>query len=456
MNHLRTPRRPGHRRGTATASVLLLPLAVTGLTACSDAGDTAAPPVASPAATASGKRCATQPIGPETESADAAGQPAATGAYTLDSGAVKAPRKKTFGAVTADRSAILVSGSGQLSTYDSKVTKNGATSSLPEAGGRGLNAALLARDGGLLDLSGGLYYTTGKGSTGVAATGKDARATLSGGGINTQGASSHGVLASYGGVLDLTYVQIVTMGAQSAPVATGPGGAKVTVSGGTMTSAGCGSPGVHTSGDVSLSGTLFDLANSEAFTVEAGGSLSLKNVRATAAAGGVVLRGDGEKSYTMDDGALLATDGDVFSVRGGAADVKLSGGAEVKTKSGALLRVKDLADATFRADDEKLTGDVLVAAGSTADLELTGSTKLDGKVKGASLALSGGARWSVAGASTLAGLSFGDGSTSDGVAKKISKMIDGNGYAVTYDPKSSPQLDGKSYRLKGGGTLKPA
>ncbi|MEU6842717.1 hypothetical protein ABZ930_12725 [Streptomyces sp. NPDC046716] len=461
MNHLRPPRRPGHRRSTATASVLLLPLTVTALAACSDAGDTAAPPVASPAATASGERCATKPIVPETDAADAAGQSAATGVYTLDKGAVKAPRKQTFTARRADRSAILVSGSGRLSTYDSKVTKNGGASSLAAAGGHGVNAGVLARDGGRLDLSGGLYYTTGKGSSGVAATGEDTRATLSGGGINTQGASSDGVFASYGGVLDLTYVQIVTMGAQSAPVATGPGGGKVTVSGGTMTSAGCGSPGVHTSGDVSLSGTLFDLANSEAFTVEAGGSLALKNVRATAAAGGVVLRGDGKTSYTMEDGALLATDGDVFSVRGGAAEVELSGGAEVKTKSGALLRVKGMSDATFRADDEKLTGDVVVADGSTADLELTGSTKLDGKVKGASLTLSDRARWSVAGPSTLSGLSFGggsgsDGSGSDGVAKKVAKMIDGHGYAVTYDEASSPQLDGKSYRLKGGGTLKPA
>ncbi|WP_420033258.1 hypothetical protein ACN2WE_11930 [Streptomyces sp. cg28] len=456
MTHLRPPRRPGHRRGTATASVLLLPLAVTALTACSDDGDTAAPPVASPAATASGARCATKPLVPETEAADAAGQSTATGVYTLDEGKAKAPRRKTYTAHRSDRSAILVSGPGQLSTYDVKVTKNGAASSLTAAGGHGVNAAVLARDGGLLDLSGGLYYTTGKGSSGVAVTGKDTRATMSGGGVNTQGASSPGLLTSYGGALDLTYVQIVTMGAQSAPIATGPGGGTVTVSGGTMTSAGCGSPGVHTSGDVSLSGTLFDLANSEAFTLEAGGSLSLKNVRANSAAGGVVLRGDGRTSYTMDDGALLATDGDLFSVRGGTADVKLTGGAEVKTKSGALLRVKELADATFRADDEKLTGSVLVSAGSTADLELSGSTKLDGKVKGASLTLSGGARWSVAGTSTLAGLSFGDGSGSGSVAKKIARMIDGNGYAVTYDPASSPQLDGKSYRLKDGGTLKPA
>ncbi|MFJ4712163.1 hypothetical protein [Streptomyces sp. NPDC088785] len=456
MNHLRPSRRPGHRRGTATASVLLLPLAVTALTACSDDGDTAAPPVASPAATASGARCVTKPIAPEAGAADPAGQPAATGVYTVDSGTRKAPRRKTFTAHRADRSAVLVSGPGRLSLYDAKVTKEGGASARAVADGRGVNAGLLARDGGLLDLSGGVYYTTGKGSSGVVATGGKSRATMSGGGINAQGASSHGVLASYGGALDLTYVQIVTMGAQSAPVATGPGGGKVTVSGGTMTSAGCGSPGVHTSGDVSLSGTLFDLANSEAFTLEAGGSLSLKNVRATAAAGGVVLRGGGRTSYRMADGALLATDGDLFRVRRSTAEIELTGGAEVKTKGGALLRVGEMADATFRADDEKLRGSVLVADGSTADVELTGSTVLDGRVRGASLTLSGAARWSVAGTSSLKGLAFGDGRSTDGVAKKVARAIDGNGYAVTYDPASSPQLGGRSYRLKDGGTLKPA
>ncbi|MBO1333303.1 hypothetical protein [Streptomyces sp. VRA16 Mangrove soil] len=452
MKHLGPPRRPAHRRATATASVLLLPLALSVLTACSDDDDTATPPVASPAATASGARCDTDPIVPATDGA-AAARPAATGAYTLDSGASTAPRKKAFKATVTDESAALVSGSGKLSTHDSKVTKSGDTSSLEESDGRGLNAALLARDGGELDVSGGTFTTDGKGATGVAAVGEDARAVLSAGEITAQGVSAHGVLASYGGALDLTYVEIDTAGAQSAPIATGPGGAQVTVSGGTMTSAGCGSPGVQTSGDVSLSGTLFDLANSEAFTVEAGGSLSLKNVRASAAAGGVVLRGDGATSYSMDAGALQATDGDVFNVRRTTAKVELTGGAEVRTKDGKLLRVKDGGDVTFTADGEKLQGDVTVADGSKAALDLKGSTKLDGAVTGASLKLAGSARWTVSGDSSLKGLSFDDDTD---VAREIARVIDGNGHSVTYDAAASPDLGGKSYKLDGGGTLKPA
>ncbi|MYW66141.1 hypothetical protein GTY65_19100 [Streptomyces sp. SID8379] len=452
MRHLGLPRRPGQRRATATASVLLLPLALTALTACSDADDTATPPVASPAATASGARCATRPLVPSADPSSAA-QPVATGAYTLDSGSVSAPRKKAFTATTADESAALVSGSGRLSTYDSKVTKSGGTSSLTASAEHGLNAALLARDGGRLNLSGGKFGTTGKGATGVAATGADARATLSASGITTQGASAHGLMASYGGALDLTYVQVITAGAQSAPIAAGPGGAKVTVSGGTMTSAGCGSPGVQTAGDVTLSNTLFDLANSEAFTVEAGGSLSLKDVRASAAAGGVMLRGAGRTSYAMSGGALQATDGDLFSVEQATADVELKGGAEVKTKSGVLLRVKEQGAASFAADGERLKGDVVVAKGSTAALDLAGSTVFDGRVKGASLTLAGSARWSVAGDSSLKGLSFDKGSD---VAKEVARVIRGNGHAVTYDATSSPELGGRSFPLEGGGTLKPA
>lgn len=445
MTYLGLPRHRGRRRAATTASVLLLPLALSSLTACSDDDATATPPVASPAATASGARCATDPLAPEQDAAVAS---AATGAYTQAAEDVTAPRRKTFSASRADESAILVSGSGKLSTHDSNVTKRGGTTSVDASGGHGLNAAALARDGGRLSFSGGKFDSMGKGATVVAASGKDARAVLDSNGVTATGVSAHGVLASYGGEAGLRNVEIDTAGAQAAPVAAGPGGAKVTVSGGTMTSAGCGSPGVQTAGEVSLSGTLFDLANSEAFTVEAGGALSLKNVRATAAAGGVILRGDGETSFTMKAGAVQAADGDVFSVQRSTADVKLSGGAEVTTKDGALLRVRDHGSVTFSAHSEKLKGNVVVSDGSAA-LDLSGSTVLDGSVSRASLTLGAGTKWLVGGDSTVEGLVLGDGVS-------VSKAIVGNGHAVTYDRTSSPGLGGKSYRLKGGGTLKPA
>ncbi|MFI6872313.1 hypothetical protein ACIBL6_02600 [Streptomyces sp. NPDC050400] len=440
MKHLRLPRRPGSRRAAATVSALLLPLALSG---CSDDDSTAAPPVASPAATASGARCVTDPPAPD-EGAGAS--PAGVGAYALDSGEVVAPRRKTFTTKEGDESAVLVSGSGRLSTRDSNVTKRGATSSVDASGGHGLNAAVLARDGGQVTLSGGEFDTKGKGATGVFASGEGARATLSANAVKAKGASAHGVMASYGGVLDLTYVDIDTAGAQAAPIATGPGGAKVTVSGSTVTSAGCGSPGVQSAGDVTVSGTLFDVANSEAFTVESGGALTLKDVRASAAAGGVVLRGAGDTAFSMSGGSIQAADGDVFSVQQAVADVKLTGGAEVTTKDGVLLRVRDKGVATFSAHNEKLTGDVVVADGSAA-LDLTGSTRLDGKVRGASLTVGSGATWSVGGDSSLAGLTL---------SEDVSDAIRGNGFTVTYDSGASPGLGGRTYRLSGGGTLKPA
>ncbi|NEB78018.1 hypothetical protein G3I40_22770, partial [Streptomyces sp. SID14478] len=347
-----------------------------------------------------------------------------------------------------DESAMLVSGSGRLSTRDATITKHGRTTSVAASGDRGLNAAVLARDGGRISLSGGSVRAKGKGATAVFASGKDARATLSGNGIRTKGAAARGVMVSGGGEAALTYTEIDTAGAQAAPVAVGPGGSGVTVSGGTMTSAGCGSPGVQTAGDVAVTGTLFDVANSEAFTVESGGALSLKDVRASASAGGVVLRGEDTATFTMSGGSIQATDGDLFSVRQAVADVKLTGGTELKTKDGALLDVSDKGVATFAANNERLKGDVSVTDGS-ATLDLTGSTTLDGAVSGASLTLGAGTRWSVAGDSTLKGLELGSGA-------KVSDVLDGNGHAVTYDADASPGLGGKTYRLSGGGTLRPA
>ncbi|MFZ3570953.1 hypothetical protein ACOKM5_28920 [Streptomyces sp. BH097] len=441
-------RRQGHRRTAVTASVLLLPLAGSLLSACSDDdGATNPPPAASPAATASGARCVTDP------SADDKGpdaKPRAKAGYTVDEKTVKAKAQKEFKTTTGDKSALLVSDSGKLTTRDAKIIKHGGTSSLTASDGHGLNAAALARDGGTLVMSGGRMSTQGKGSTGVFASGKDSKATLSAGGIRTHGTSARGVTATHGGTLDLTYVEIDTVAAQAAPVAVGPGGGKVTVSGGTMTSAGCGSPGVQTAGDVSLSQTLFDLANSEAFTVEAGGSLSLKDVRASAAAGGVVLRGDGETSFRMTGGAVQASDGDIFAVQRADADIELNGDADVQTKDGKLLRVTRKGTAAFTANGEKLKGSVAVEKGSSATLDLKGSTDLDGKIVGAaSLTLGPKTKWSVSGDSRLKSITLADGA-------KVSDVIVGNGRTVTYEKASSPDLHGKKYQLEGGGTLKPA
>ncbi|MFI0236571.1 hypothetical protein [Streptomyces sp. NPDC016845] len=445
MNYLGLRLRPGRRRTATAVSVLLLPLTLSSLSACSDDDGTATPPVASPPATASGARCETAPLAADQGSGAA---PAPTGAYTLDSGERAAPDTEEFETARRDESAVLVSGSGHLSTRDSHITKRGGTSSLDASGRRGLNAAALARDGGRLDLSGGWFSTKGRGATGVFASGEGTRATLSASAVRTKGSYAPAVRAADGGEAELTYAEIETAGAQAPPVAAGPDGAKVAVYDSTMTSAGCGSPGVQTAGDVSVTGTLFDLANSEAFTVEAGGSLSLRNVRATAAAGGVVLRGDGDTSFAMSGGSIQAADGDLFSVREAIADVRLSGGAELKTKGGKLLRVRDRGVVTLAADGEKLKGDVVVADGS-ASLELTGRTRLDGAVAGASMTLGPRARWSVSGDSRLEGLDLGSGA-------RLSKVIDGNGHSVTYDRSASPGLHGKTYRLTGGGTLRPA
>lgn len=163
-----------------------------------------------------------------------------------------------------------------------------------------------------------------------------------------------------------------------------------------------------------------------------------------------MLRGDGATSYRMTGGAVQASDGDIFAVQQADADIELSGGADVKTKDGKLLRVTDKGTATFRANSEKLKGSVAVTKGSSATLDLTGSTDLDGKIVGAaSLTLGPRTQWSVSGDSALKGLKLADGA-------KVSDVIVGNGHTVTYDKASSPDLHGKKYQLEGGGTLKPA
>jgi len=164
--------------------------------------------------------------------------------------------------------------------------------------------------------------------------------------------------------------------------------------------------------------------------------------------------------FTMNGGALTAEAGPVFYVTNTTGIIHLKG-VQVSGASGTLVRVGNAdtgsgntgaGKATFTADHETLTGDLITGWTGTITASLMHS-KLTSSINKAGLTLDTASVWTMTGNSTL--ISSGDPSAVS--AHTITNII-GNGHTVTYDPSLSGNkwLAGEAYALTGGGKLAPA
>lgn len=393
----------------------------------------------------------------------------ATGAYALNGGSATLTGR-TITARAADQSGVLVKSSGALALNNVTVTTSGSSKSSDQSSFYGLDAGVLAQSTGKVTISGGSVHTTGAGANGVFAYGSGARLSVSNSTITATGQYAHGAMTSGGGSVSLKNVSISTRGASSAAIATDRGGGTITVTGGSMTTAGYRSPGIYSTGKISVTGAKMTATGAEAAVVEGANSITVTNTALAAAKQhGVMLYnsmcGDasaGTGSYTMSGGSLTAAQGPAFYVTNTNAAITLSAGARVHAASGVLVRADSAGTGsgntgagtvTFTAAAETLTGDLVTAGKGTIDATLSKGTTLTGKIDKAALTLDSSSVWKVTGNSTLTTLS-----DNGGISGNQLKNIIGNGHTVTYDSSLSANsaLGGKTYKLAGGGQLKPA
>jgi hypothetical protein len=365
-------------------------------------------------------------------------------------------------------SAIMVSGGGELELMDPTVKTSGNSSSTENSSFYGLNAAVLATRSSKIEITGGSINTSGTGANGLFATGAGASVTMTSGTITATGGGGHGVMASGGGSLALTNVDIVTTSERAAPVATDRGSGTIVVSGGKMKSAGRGSPGIYSTGKITVYDTEFVSTGAEAAVIEGRNSISLANCTLTGAARcGVMIyqsfSGDAEGReghFTMTGGSLTATSGPLFFVTNSKGVILLKG---VKASSASGVLVKAGIDrwgregsnggvADFTADDETLAGDMVAEANCSVSAKLQNGTKLTGAVKDAALTLDASSQWNVTADSTLTSLKDPEGVNGDQITN-----IHGNGHEVRYKASlpANEWLKGKTYALAGGGHLVP-
>lgn len=386
-----------------------------------------------------------------------------TGVLTWTSGT--AARSGTYSASGEDESGILLKG-GTLVLRDASVRTSGDTSSQDDSSFYGLNAGVLAFSAGRVSMIGGLIATSGTGANGLYAYGGGS-ASMTGGTITAHGDGGHGAMAAGGGTVKLDDVTIDTTGASGAALATDRGGGAVTDDGGTLTTTGYRSPGIYSTGDITVTDATIDAKGAEAAVVEGANSVTAIDSSLTGTLNrGVMLynsmSGDasaGTGRFTIAGGSLTALAGPAFFITNTTADISLSGHATVRARSGVLVDASaagtgsgnaNPATVVFRADGETLAGALDADSTSSLAVELSGGTVLTGAIDHASVTLDSSSRWIVTADSSLTSLS--DVAIS---GSKITNIV-GDGHTVTYDTGDDPALDGKTYTLSGGGELAPA
>ncbi|MEN6390199.1 MAG: stalk domain-containing protein [Syntrophomonas sp.] len=377
---------------------------------------------------------------------------------------------ETINATQSDQSCVMVNNSGILTLSGSTLNKTGDTSSEDESNFYGLNAAVLAKSGSSITLNDSSITTNSEGSNAVFATGESSHIYVSDVTINTSSNSSRGLDATLKGSITATNVNITTAGAHCAALATDRGNGTVTVTGGTMNTAGEGSPGIYSTGTITATDATFTAVGSEAAVIEGKNAITVNNCSLVGTVKhGVMLyqsfSGDAEVGtsvFTMNGGTLTAKAGPLFYSTNTKAIINLNGAA-LNGSSGILLKAaadrwgssgSNGAEVTLNADSQNLAGSVICDSISKINIVLKNGSVLEATInaentaKLISLSLDQGSTWIVVGNSYLS--SFTD-SVSD------LSNIDDNGYTIYYDSSNSANnwLEGKTYTLKDGGQLSP-
>jgi hypothetical protein len=395
-----------------------------------------------------------------------------SGVYSLNGGSAT-ERDLSLVSNTSDVSAVYVKNKGDLILVNPEIVTTGDTSSDSASSFYGLNAAVLATTGSKVTISGGSISTSGSGANGAFPTGTGTSIALTGVTITATGDGGHAVMATDGGTLTLDQVDMTTSGAHGAPIATDRGGGTVTVTGGKAISSGTDSPGIYSTGDITVTGATVRAKASEGAVIEGKNSITLENTVLSGSKGtrdrGIMLyqsmSGDAETgtaSFVMNGGSLTwpSTTGPVFYVTNTNAEITLTG-AKIISSSGTLLNASagdwgtsgtNGGTVTFIADGETLTGSVVSDKISNISLSLLHDSILTGAINSAALTLDSTSTWKVTGSSVLSAFS-----DPDVISNGTVRNVIGNGYTVYYDQNltANRALGGKTYSLVNGGYLAP-
>ncbi len=373
-------------------------------------------------------------------------------------------KDKTYDSDGDDENALRLDGA-EVTLDGITVNKSGGSSSNVESGDfYGMNAAVLATNGANVTIKNAKISSNAQNGNGVFSYGEGTVVNISDSEITTKADNSGGIQTTGGGTTNATNLTVTTNGNSSAAIRSDRGGGTVNVKKGSYTSNGYNSPAVYSTADITVANAVLTANNSEALVIEGKNSIKLNNCTVTGNMSDTKgssssenvhnvmiyqsMSGDadvGTSEFSMDGGSLISNNGDMFYVTNTACKISLSG-VEIKNNDGDayLMRIcgnsaahgwgtagSNGAQVEFTADNQTLSGNIIVDSISTLNMTLKGNSVFTGTVnitenaeKGtavsdnAVITLESGSVWNLTGNCTVTSISG-------------SGTINFNGYTVT-------------------------
>ncbi len=304
---------------------------------------------------------------------------------------------QTYSTTTDSYNALLVDGNDSainVTLENPTATKGGTGDAGDDSNFYGINAAILAKGQANLTITGANITTTAKGGNGVfsyggnggknGASGDGTIVNISDSTITTSGSGAGGIMTTGGGETVANNLTVTTTGASSAPIRTDRGGGTVTVTKGSYTSSGLGSPAIYSTADVTVNDATLVSKLSEGVCIEGKNSITLNNCSLTASntkKNGHAnyydtimiyqsMSGDadsGTSEFTMNGGSLTSNSGYMFHVTNTAAVVNLTGVTLTNNDSSG-----DDADVLFDVSDDGWSGSDNTATLNASEQTMTG------------------------------------------------------------------------------------
>ena len=264
---------------------------------------------------------------------------------------------------------------------------SGATSNTENGDFYGVNAALLATNG--------------------------ANVTITNATVTSSAQNGNGVFSYGSGTTNASNLVVSTSGISSAAIRSDRGGGTVNVDGGSYVSNGYNSPAVYSTADITVKNAFLTANNSEALVIEGKNSIVLENCDVTGNMSDTKgssseenvhnvmiyqsMSGDadvGTSTFSMTGGTLTAKNGDMIYVTNTHCVLTLSGVTiQNEDADGVLLRVvgnsashgwgtagSNGAQVAFNADDQTMTGDIVVDTISTLTMTLKSGSTFTGTI----------------------------------------------------------------------------
>lgn len=384
----------------------------------------------------------------------------------------KTRKGQTITASGKNQSAVAAYTNSSVTLENNTVNTTGNSSSDESSSFQGLNAAVLGRDESVIRMKSNTIKTSGSGANAVFAYGKSLIYSINDV-INCTGNGGHGLMASDGGSITASNVNVTTAGKNAGAVATDRGCGTITVLDGRIVTTGIDSPGIYSTGKITVSDAEVESSGSEVAVIEGSNFIKLFNSKLLATVPnkwGVMIyqsfSGDAEGAegkFEMENGSLKYTGstGPLFFVTNSTAYITLTN-VVVNCASGTLVNAMSSrwgtegsngGNVNIKTISQQLKGNLIADGKSRISLSLKNNSDLigainpDNKAKNVSVNLDGASTWTLTGDSHVTTLVA---NISD---SSVANII-GNGHTLYYKASEALALEGKTFTLKNGGLMK--